>query len=306
MHDFFLYIQTFDALPHFPRPDCVGKEPRCNREYRVEGRWRRHRSHVVFQYTLAGVGVFKDDRGTHHVRTGQGFLCEAHDPQIAYCFPPTARDPWHFIFIDLLGSAAHAMARDLIRRFGAIYELPIEHVIIQKLLAFHVYHEVGCTLALGESTRLATDLLDALVASKAPIPEKHVDHALIRRFHEIVKLETGKRVSIGEIAARLSVSAEHLSRIFKQQTGISPHEYIQNSRMLAACSMLKSESLSIKEIACRLGYDAPANFMRTFQRVVHCTPTQFRQNGVTPLAFGPPVSPRKPGPPSPLGKPGSR
>jgi AraC family transcriptional regulator of arabinose operon len=303
MRDFFLYIHTFDGLPHFPRPDCIGKETRNTRAYRVEGRWRRDRPRVIFQYTLAGSGLFKDDRGLHQLRAGRGFLCEAHDPTITYYYPHQTRDPWHFIFIDILGSAAHAMARDLIRRFGAIYDLPLDHVIIQKLLSFHVYHEVGCILSLRESTRLTTDLLDALVDSKTPIPEKQADHTLIRRFHDIIKLATGKRISVGEIAARLSVSAEHLSRIVKQQTGVSPHDHIQNTRMLAACSLLKTESLFVKEIASRLGYETSASFMRTFQRVLHCTPTQFRRNGIMPLTFGPSETPKKPAPPSPLGKP---
>jgi AraC-like DNA-binding protein len=102
---------------------------------------------------------------------------------------------------------------------------------------------------------------------------------------------------VGEIAERLNVSAEHLARVFKQQTGISPHVHIQNAKMLAACGMLKSESLPVKEIAWRLGYETPANFMRTFQRVIRCTPIQFRKNGVVPLALGTPASHRKPKPP---------
>jgi AraC-like DNA-binding protein len=297
MRDFFLYIHTFDALPHFPRPDCVGKETRGVAAYRVEGRWKRNRPRVIFQYTLSGTGIYEDSKGKRPVNAGTGFLCEAHDPQMTYYFPSGNRTPWQFVFIDMIGSAAHAMARDLIKRFGPLYELPAESVQIRQLLSFHVYHEIGCTLALSESTRLATDLLNALTASKTAIPEKHADHALIRRFQEIVQSEISRALSVGEIAERLDISAEHLARIFKQQTGISPHVHIQNAKMLAACGMLKSESLPVKEIAWRLGYETPANFMRTFQRVVRCTPLQFRRNNVVPLTFGASDSPRKPKPP---------
>jgi AraC-like DNA-binding protein len=297
MRDFFLFIHTFDALPHFPRPDCVGKETRGTPAYRVEGRWKRNRPRVIFQYTLSGSGIYEDPGGKHVVGPGKGFLCEAHDPQMCYYFPGGGRPSWQFVFIDLIGSAAHAMARDLIRRFGAVYELPLESTPIRQLLSFNVYHEIGCTLALSESTRLATDLLNALTASKTAIPEKHADHGLIRRFQEIVHSEISRSLSVGEIAERLNVSAEHLARVFKQQTGISPHVHIQNAKMLAACGMLKSESLPVKEIAWRLGYETPANFMRTFQRVIRCTPIQFRKNGVVPLALGTPASHRKPKPP---------
>ena len=292
MHDFFLYIQTFDALPHFPRPDCVGKETRTTPSYRVEGIRRRNRNRVIFQYTLSGQGVLRDAQGAHPVGAGRGFLCEAHDPDMSYYYPPKARAPWHFLFVDLLGTAAHTMARDLIRRFGHVYDLDPDHVIVRKLLSFHIYREIGCTLALSESARLATDLFNALITGKMAIPEKHADHALIQKFQEIVQSDIGQPLSVGKIAERLSVSAEHLARIFKQQTGMSPHVHIQNARMLAACSMLKSESLSIKEIAWRLGLKTPSRFIRTFQRVAHCSPLQFRRNGVVPLRFGSPRSRR--------------
>lgn len=294
MRDFFLYIHTFDALPRFPRPDCVGQETRTAPSYRVEGKWRRDRNRVIFQYTLAGQGVFRDARGAHPVGVGHGFLCEAHDPAISYGYPPKGSAPWQFVFVDLLGTAARTMARDLIRRFGHLYDLDSDHPLIRKLLSFSVYHHVGCTLSLIESTRLATDLLNTLTAVKAPIPEKHADHALIRQFQEIVHAEIGKPLSVGEIADRISVSAEHLARVFKQQTGTSPHVHIQNAKMLAACSMLKTDALPIKEIAWRLGFKTPAHFLRTFQRVVRCSPLEFRRNGVVPLAFGPPEVPRKP------------
>lgn len=303
MDDFFLYIQTFDALPHFPRPDCVGKETRNTRAYRFEGRWRRDHARVVFQYTLSGSGVFKDAAGVHPVSAGQGFLCEAHDPHMAYFYPPTGSTPWQFVFIDLYGAAAHTMAHDLIGRFGAIYTLPADHTFIRRLLSFNVYHHVGCSLSLSESSRLAMELFTTLAASKTGLSETHADHAMIRRFQEIVHSEIGKPLSVGQIAARLKVSAEHLARVFKQQTGMTPHVHIENAKMLAACSMLKSEPFAIKEIAWRLGYTTPANFVRTFRRVVRCSPLEFREDRVMPLAFGPLGSPKKPGPPSPLGKP---
>lgn len=294
MQDFFLYIHTLRALPHFPRLDCIGKETRSSAAYRVEGCWRRDSPRVIFQYSLEGEGIFEDKRGAHRVGPGHGFLCEAHDPGMTYYFPPENTDPWHFLFVDLLGAAAHAMAGDLIRQFGGVYPLARDHIVIRKLLSFHVYHDVGCTLSLAESTRLATDLLNALTASKTAIQEQHGDHILISRFQEILQAEIGSPLTVGELAERLSVSAEHLARVFKQHTGTPPHAHIQHAKMLAACGMLKASTLSVKEIAFRVGFETAASFARTFRRVVGCTPVQFRRSGVMPARFGPPDSPRRP------------
>ncbi len=282
MSDFRTTIHCFDRLPKFPRPIVVGQEMRCGADYRFEGRTRRDIPHIIFQYTLAGQGIFRDERRPRLVPPGCGFLCLSRDTKTSYYFPPNGTAPWRFLHVAFTGAAAFLMARDLVTRFGHLFELPPEHAIIKRLLAFRLQHQAGCILTADEGLKLAMDLFSALYNSKQKQAVDQSDQGLVRQVHDYIHADLSTWLSVGELAARLHLSREHFSRVFKQKTDLTPHQYQLAARMLAACSLLKDEGISIKEVAARLGYDTTAHFSRTFRHVMRLAPGQFRKNGIMP------------------------
>jgi len=280
--DFYLPIQVGGGMPQFPRPICVGLETRCSSSYGLAGATRKGRRHCILQYTFSGEGVFKDSQGLHRCGSGTAFLAASHDPTIAYAYPADKTEPWKFIFLDFGGQAACAMAQDLIRRHGAIYELPPNHPVIERLLAFHVHDQVGCALSALEGGRLIIKILDALLASKEDQPELKTENQLLRNVHEFVQAHIDQPVSVMDIATHFGVSREHLARVFSQTGCSTPYQYILNSKMSAACSLLHSGVFSVKEISNKLGFDNVAHFARSFKRIMRCTPSDYRKFDVLP------------------------
>lgn len=293
MSDFRTTIHCFDQLPKFPRPIVVGQETRHSVDYRFDGRTRRDIPHVIFQYTLTGQGVFRDEHGAHRIPPGRGFLCESRDAHTAYYYPANATMPWQFIHMAIIGDAAFLMARDLIARFGHLFEIPPEHAVIRRLLAFGIHHQAGCIMTADEGLKLSWDLFSALYNSRqSPLVDRS-DQGLVRQVHDFIHADPTKQFTISELAKRLHMSREHLSRVFKQKTGLTPHQYQLAARMLTACSLLKAEGLSIKEVATRLGYDTTAHFSRTFHRIMRLAPGQFRQNGILPKTLAECIAARR-------------
>ena len=134
--DYYLPIQILGGVPQFPHPICVGLETRQDPSYGQTGATRQGRRHYIFQYTFSGEGVFMNSQGTHLCGSCTAFLAASHDPNIAYGYPADKTEPWKFVFLDFGGQAGCAMAQDLIRRYGAIYELPPKHPLIERLLSF--------------------------------------------------------------------------------------------------------------------------------------------------------------------------
>jgi hypothetical protein len=73
-------------------------------------------------------------------------------------------------------------------------------------------------------------------------------------------------------------SARHA---FRKTFGCSPREMLQRLRMAHAKNLLLESSLSIKEIAARVGYLQQHDFNRVFRRYAGMAPTKWRSN---PLA----------------------
>jgi len=94
-------------------------------------------------------------------------------------------------------------------------------------------------------------------------------------------LEAEPGCSVRELAERVSLSPEHLQRIFKARTGQQLGTVVVERRLIKAAEFLTSSNLSIKEIAHAVGYHHHSSFVRAFQRRYSLTPKNYRVRGET-------------------------
>jgi two-component system response regulator YesN len=73
------------------------------------------------------------------------------------------------------------------------------------------------------------------------------------------------------------VSENYLGRIFQQELGLSPMEYLNRYRIKEAKALLSQTGASITEIAAQVGFDDPAYFSRAFRKQVGFSPRAYRK-----------------------------
>ena len=79
-----------------------------------------------------------------------------------------------------------------------------------------------------------------------------------------------------EVARVVGVHPMHLAKLFRRRFGYSMGEYVRRRRIAWACGELEDESQTVAAIALRAGFADHAHFTRTFRRLTHCTPKEFR------------------------------
>lgn len=84
-------------------------------------------------------------------------------------------------------------------------------------------------------------------------------------------------LSLAHLAERFYISKPHLCRIFKQQTGFAPGEYIIKMRIMRAKSLLADGS-SVQEAGEKAGFGSYAHFIRTFHQTVGISPGKYKQS----------------------------
>lgn len=84
--------------------------------------------------------------------------------------------------------------------------------------------------------------------------------------------------SLDDVASFCSVSASHLRKIFKEQTGKTVMEYREEIRINRAKDLLKSGVFKIKEVSEELGYCDVYHFSKNFKRYTSFTPAKFLSN----------------------------
>ncbi len=81
--------------------------------------------------------------------------------------------------------------------------------------------------------------------------------------------------SLAEVAAVCAVSPFHLARLFRAETGLTLHAYVQRLRLHRSLELLTAGKPTV-EIAVDLGFASRAHFSASFKRLFGVSPSEFR------------------------------
>lgn len=101
-----------------------------------------------------------------------------------------------------------------------------------------------------------------------------------RRVEKIMRYlnnNFGKNITLAEAAELVSMSEVAFSRFFKQRTGKTFIDTLNEIRLGNASRMLIDTTYGINEIAFKCGFNNISNFNRIFKKKKDCTPKEFRQ-----------------------------
>lgn len=98
----------------------------------------------------------------------------------------------------------------------------------------------------------------------------------------------GAQVSLEAVARRLGVTARHARRLFQDSFGVTPVQYAQTCRLLAAKRLLTDTRLPMSEVAHAAGFGSLRRFNDLFLQRYRLQPGALRkagQDGVSPAAW---------------------
>ncbi len=102
----------------------------------------------------------------------------------------------------------------------------------------------------------------------------------LRRAMEFIHANLATTFSLADLAASVEVSPYHFARLFKQSTGLAPHQCVVKLRVERAEGLLlAADRLALVEIAGEVGFADQAHFTRHFKRLVGVTPGQYSRAG---------------------------
>ncbi len=79
-----------------------------------------------------------------------------------------------------------------------------------------------------------------------------------------------------ELAAHCHVNADHLTRVFKKETGLSLKEYITTEKMKAAQGLLRTTNLPVSFVAAKMGYCNFSHFSYAYKKAMGRSPQEER------------------------------
>ncbi|HEX9958013.1 MAG TPA: helix-turn-helix transcriptional regulator, partial [Fibrella sp.] len=117
------------------------------------------------------------------------------------------------------------------------------------------------------------------------ITRKHVSNDLLTRLEMILsdyfnsdKVQEMGLPTVQYISEQLSISPTYLSDMLRSLTGQSAQQHIHNKLIEKAKEILTTTSLSVSEIAYRLGFEYPQSFSKLFKSKTSVSPLEFKHS----------------------------
>ncbi len=111
------------------------------------------------------------------------------------------------------------------------------------------------------------------IVHEPPTPQGATLEPLLRWLEANMQQE----LTLKEIAAQAHMSTRTLSRRFREQTGTTPLQWLNRSRLRQAQSLLETTDHSIERITSQVGFGASTTFHDRFKQLVGTSPQAYRR-----------------------------
>ncbi|KAA9005381.1 response regulator [Paenibacillus spiritus] len=115
--------------------------------------------------------------------------------------------------------------------------------------------------------------LDQIRGVRKELGGKAVEH--VKRW---IAANYNQHADLNSLAGMVFLTPSYLSKLFKQETGLTLTEYITEIRIKKAKLLLRQEpNMKVHSIGAEVGYPDPAYFNKLFKRVVGVTPNEYKK-----------------------------
>ncbi|WP_107850681.1 helix-turn-helix domain-containing protein [Oceanimonas marisflavi] len=94
---------------------------------------------------------------------------------------------------------------------------------------------------------------------------------------DYIRQHLHRKISVTQLAGCVFLGESQFHQLFKEQTGLSPYQYVLQKRLTEACRLLTSSQHSLADIAQRCGFSSQSLFTQVFSRNLGVTPARYRK-----------------------------
>lgn len=243
------------------------------------------RNHYLFHLCLSGTGTLIADNTqgesiTYQVKSGQGFMMFPH--QIC-TYIADHEIPWEYTWLEFDG----LRAKETIELAGINQNQPIYKAhnkdiaeTMKSEMLYIVNHKDASPFHLiGHLYLFIDSFLRSSTSAQTGMGNSLRDFYIKEAF-SYIEQNFQNDISVEDIAASCGLNRSYFGKIFHENMGKTPQEFLISYRMTKATELLKLTGLSVADIGNAVGYPNQLHFSRAFKNVYGISPRQWRyENG---------------------------
>jgi len=265
----YLYSASSRARSLFYYLLCIGHY-HCSSEYLVA---RQRYDSFLLIYTLSGSGYVMQDGEYTLVGTGSIALLDCYQ---AHSYKASAKG-WEILWMHIDGPTLRSWFSALSQAGEPVIQLlPSSYVVERNLNQVFTVFDKQEAVNEARLSQLITNVLTELYLARFA-GEKTTSVDAIGEVLTYISMHIEQPLSVEDLARRANLSTYYFSRLFKQNTGFSPHEYMLNHRVANAKYLLRTTDFPIKKIASCCGFGTVSAFCTNFKNRVGDSPLRYRE-----------------------------
>lgn len=235
------------------------------------------RNNYVIHVVISGKGILDYAGKRWEIRGGQMFVLF---PGVEATYYADKNDPWYYCWLGFDGRSAGKIVESI----GFSEQTPvlalsdvsrIESEIRKMLDARELTLDGQLRRNAGLLKILSTMIRDSVereTADGSPNIYSYSEYAV-----RYINNHFSEKVRIQDLADHIGISRSYLVKLVKQETGMSPQEYLIETRMRRASDLLSRTNDSIRVVAAECGYDDALAFSKVFKSRFGLNPTEYRE-----------------------------
>ena len=123
----------------------------------------------------------------------------------------------------------------------------------------------------------------------------NLSRAMRNEWEENIRVKTGKAkelvaiarqymddnfdqgITVAQAAQYVFLSQGYFTRAFRDETGMSPMNYLMKKRIERACMLLENNEIKVSAISLQSGFSSPQRFNVAFRKLMGMTPMEYRK-----------------------------
>lgn len=237
------------------------------------------REHYVLHLVSSGCGSYRVGGQQYQLGTGSLFLIP---PRTVVTYQADAADPWAYDWAGFQGADAPRMiALCGLGEDRLVASLGEQAQALRTLLR-RVHEARGNTpshdMAMtGQLYLFFSQLSQSL---QSALPAHPFNRDVMQTALRLIAYNHTQPMGVAELADAIGLSRSQLYRIFIKETGLAPNALITQYRVNRACSLLRSQQLTVAQVAASVGFSDALHFSRVFKRLKGVSPSRFAQQAV--------------------------
>ncbi len=242
----------------------------CDKSYHLV---RENFESILILHVLDGTFTFVNNEGRHiTARSGETVILDCYSPHEYY-----TADTLESLWVHICGGDSRKLYAEIVKAYGNVLRCKDTDYI--KRLLSRIIDGMSSSTPTSESTvsldiyKLLLELLSPLSTGNRDV--KNEDNIELAKNYIFEHLN--EKITVKDLSSAARMSTSHFSRVFRQQTGFSPYDYVLTARLNRAKELLQKTDFTISQVAEETGFNSEANFVYFFTTNAGISPGKFRK-----------------------------